>query len=60
MRDTIWGGAIQHMVYDTGTPKGMKNILEERGVDTYRMKAKEMREVLKSFPDFKVQKTILE
>ena len=34
MRDTTWDGAIQHMVDDTGTPKGMKKILEERGIDT--------------------------
>ena len=40
--------------------KGMKTILEERGVDTGGMRAKEMREILKGFPDFKQQNTILE
>ena len=38
----------------------MRAILEERGVDTTGMRAKEMREILKTFPDFKEQKTILQ
>ena len=48
------------MVDDTGTPKGMRKILEERGVDTGSMRLKEMRDLLKTFPDFKQQKNILE
>ena len=57
MRDTVWGGQIQHMVDDSAIPKV---VLEERGIDTVGMKAKEMRDMLKTFPDFKNQKTILE
>ena len=60
MRDTIWGGEIQKMVDCNGLPKGMRTVLHERGVDTTGMKAKEMRDMLKTFPDFKKQKTILE
>ena len=33
----------------------MKVVLEEHGVETVGMKAKEMRELLKTFPDFKNQ-----
>ena len=48
------------MVDENGIPKGMKTILEERGVDTSGMRVKEMRTLLKIFPDFNGQKTILE
>ena len=52
MRSTIWDGKVQTMVYPDGTPKGMKAVLEERGIDTKRMKAANMREKLKSYEDF--------
>ena len=48
MKDTIWGGQIQKMVDENGIPRGMRARLEERGVSTVGMKAKEMRDVLKS------------
>ena len=38
----------------------MKVVLEERGVDTTNMRLKDMRDLLKTFPDFSGQKTILE
>ena len=60
MRDTVWGGAVQKLVDEDGVAKGMRTILQERGVDTTGMTAKDMRNVLKIFPDFKGQKTILE
>ena len=60
MRNTIWGGRIQRLVDNDGIPKGMKLVPEERGVDTSNMRAKEMRELLKTFPDFRAQKTIFE
>ena len=60
MRDTMWAGDIQKMNYEDGTPKGMKRILEERGVDTNDMSALDMREVLLEFEDFRCQKTLLE
>ena len=60
MRDAWWGGEVQKMVNEDGIPKGMRHILEERGVDTTKMKAKDMRDLLKIFPDFNGQKTILE
>ena len=60
MRDTVWGGAVQKLVDDEGIPKGMRTVLEERGVDTTGMRAKDMRDLLKTFPDLNGQKTILE
>ena len=43
-----------------GQAKGMKLVLQERGVDTTSMKADAMRAKLKTYSDFKNQKTILE
>ena len=48
------------MVFSDGTPKGMKCILEERGVNTKGMKAETMREVLGEMSDFKYEKTKVE
>ncbi len=48
------------MTFPDGEPKGMKATLKERGVDTKRMKAADMRAILKSHPDFQNQKTLLE
>ena len=60
MRPTVWNGSIQTMVLPDGQPKRMKLVLQERGMDTTSMKADAMREKLKTYPDFKNQKTILE
>ena len=54
------GRSGSKMVDACGIPKGMKIILEERGIDTRGMKAKDMRELLKSFPDFKRLSTIFD
>ena len=40
-----------------GIPKGMKQVLEERGVDTHGMNAAHMKEVLGSHHDFNNQKS---
>ena len=37
-----------------------RTVLEERGVNTTGMRAKEMRDLLKTYADFKEQKTLLE
>ena len=52
MRDTTWNGQVQRMVLEDGRQKGMKRVLEERGVNTYKMKADEMRKQLKKYDDF--------
>ena len=33
MRDTLWNGGVQKMVLPNGRAKGMKLVLQERGVD---------------------------
>ena len=47
----MWDGQVQKMTED-GTQKGMKRVLEERGVDTHKMKADQMRKELLKFDDF--------
>lgn len=49
MRDTVWNGDHQSMVTDDGVQKGMRTVLEERGVDTKGMNAEKMREELLKF-----------
>ena len=51
LRDTInpKTNRVQKMVYDDGTPKGMKQILFESGVNTTKMKADDMRKALQEF-----------
>ena len=48
------------MVLNDGLLKGMKLVLEERGIDTSRMRAADMQLVLASHADFKNEKTALE
>ena len=38
MRDTLWDGRVQKMVDSKGTPKGMRQVLRERGIDVSGMK----------------------
>ena len=51
---------MQKLVDDKGVPKGMKKILEERGISTSRMKADDMRTVLSFHDDFQNEKTLVE
>ena len=60
MRDMMWAGRVQKMVFDDGTPKGMRRVLEERGINTSRMVAGDMRTVLSFHADFQNEKTIVE
>ena len=53
MRDTIWNGRVQKMNFSIGVPKGMKLILDERGVNTSKMNGDEMRKILSEMEDFK-------
>ena len=60
MKDTMWNGQIQKMVDTAGIPKGMKIVLQERGVNTHGLKAEKMREILSGHPDFLNVKTLVE
>ena len=44
------------MVFSIGVPKGLIQVLKERGVDTRRMKLEDMRRELASHSDFKNEK----
>ena len=60
MRDTVWRGMKQSMNDRHGVPKGMRQILKERGVDVSRMTAEEMRATLAAMDDFKLEKSLIE
>lgn len=60
MKDTRWNDSVQHMTLPDGTPKGMRTVLEERGINTKGMTADKLREELKKFDDFRFSPTILE
>ncbi len=50
MRDTMWNGTVQRMVTDDGIQKGLKTVLQERGVDISGMNASKLKEKLGQFP----------
>ena len=56
MHDTFWGGKVQKMNYSLGIPKGMKQILEERGINTATLNIDDMRTILAQHEDFKNEK----
>ena len=56
LRDGLWEGNVQKMTLPNGTPKGMKMVLQERGVDVKGMNAAKMREKLNTYSDFSTQK----
>ena len=51
MRDTVWAGRPQVMVNANGTAKGLRSMIAERGINTTRMKADDMRVVLSNHDD---------
>ena len=53
MHSTVFNGEVQEMVLADGRPKGMKIVLEERGINTNGMNANKMKEELNKFEDFK-------
>ena len=60
MRDGLWDGKSQKMVTSSGVPKGLRVVLEERGVNTTGMSGPKMKEALGNFPDFKYEKSRIE
>ena len=60
MRDTVWGGKPQRLVFDDGTPKGAEQILIERGFqNTKSLVLADMITILANHPDFKEEKNAL-
>ena len=60
VRDTEWARQPQSMVTQSGTAKGLRTILKERGINTQNMLADDMRVVLSNHEDFANEKTIVE
>ena len=60
LRDTIYNGKAQGMQFRDGTPKGLSQVLSERGVRVTNMTKDEMKEILRNHPDFKNEKTKVE
>lgn len=60
MRDTIWDGKPQKMVTSSGIQKGMKSLLEERGVNTNGLRKEDMVKIVEEMRDFKFQRTKVE
>lgn len=60
MRDTVFNGEVQTMVLPDGRPKGLKLVLEERGVNTVGMNAEKLRDELGKHDDFRNVKTLLQ
>jgi hypothetical protein len=58
MRDTVWAGRPQRMVFDDGVAKGMKQVLEERGINTQSLVGDQMKLILQNHDDFKNEKPI--
>ena len=60
MHGTVWAGKPQKLVDSAGVPKGMKRILEERGINTQTLKGDDMRVILANHDDFRDEKTVVE
>ena len=60
MHVTVWAGKPQKLVDSAGVPKGMKRILEERGINTQTLKGDDMRVILANHEDFRDEKTVVE
>ena len=60
MRDTVWYGKVQKLVFRIGVSKGLIQVLKERGKYHEKMKLEEMRAELASHTDFKEEKTKIE
>ena len=60
MRDTVWAGKVQTMNYALGIPKGMRVILQERGINPQTLNADQMRTILSQHDDFRNEKSRVE
>lgn len=60
MRDGWWGGKPQAMNFHDGVPKGLRVVLQERGINTGVIKGDDLRIILANHPDFKYEKSRVE
>ncbi len=50
MHDTVYNGTVQQMTTAEGLQKGLKTVLQERGVDTEGMNSCHLRDKLHQYP----------
>ena len=60
IRDTVYKGVVQRMVYEDGTAKGLKRILDEWGIDTSKIKRDDMIAELDTHEDFAAEMSLVE
>ena len=60
MKDTVWGRKPQKLVQDNGTPKGAELVLQEKGINTSRLKLEQMQIILANLYHFKDEVSSLE
>ena len=63
LRDTVYNGKVQKMYYMSGgqrVAKGMKMVLEERGISTEGKNGKWMKQTLSQHADFRFEKSEIE
>lgn len=60
MRDTVWAGKPQKLVFSAGIPKGAVIILQERRINTRTLKLTDMQMVLSKHDDFKNERSALQ
>ena len=56
MRDKVYDGVTQWMVFDDGTPKGMKQVLIEHYINVKGMCDADMQHILSEMREFKYEK----
>lgn len=56
MHDTVWAGKPQKMSFNLEVPKGMKQVLKERGINVDILTSAQVHETLKNYTDFKNEK----
>ena len=52
VRDVTWAGRPQPMVHSDGTAKGLRTVLQERGINASTLKVDDMRTILSNHDDF--------
>ena len=60
VRDTVWANHLQSMVKGDGSAKGLRTILQERGINVGTLKADDMRTILANHEDFATEATQVE
>ena len=60
LRSTVYDGKVQHMVNSRGKPKGLRQVLQERGLDVSGLKREQLVAILSEHHDSKNEKFRLE